>query len=985
MSTPCEQLERFVDGELEPGEAEAFREHLLTCERCQRALSEAVQLELRAERLLTPESATAQVPPPSRARFAPRWGRRRVLAVATGVALAASVLLLVVVSRGPARVPPEVWLAQAPTRGLQARLSDARADHYRPYDVPRSGPVGAGQGAPPPSLEALAALERQGDFRGIAGAWMVRGEWKQAAEYLARATPGPDVDSDEAVVALAEDHPDEALAWTARALRVQPRHAQALWNQGLALRSLGLTLKAAEAFEQVAALGEPGWSEEASRTAVALREETRRRQEAWKAFVDEGRALVEQGTALSAARVAEFPGLARLYLYDALRAAPTRERALDLLSLARQLDGIDGGTHLQEAVQRVAGRDFTVRGPLAASYARLALGQLPPLELPGFLERLRHSPERDLLLGALLFSPTLRASLDEYRALALETGDPWFALLADEQRASAELDQGETARAEARLLEAARRCGEAVRLDYRCGRVQRLLTHVNDLLHRPQEARQHALDALRRATRSHDLALESLLLEDLGQLMTHADKLPLAHAYLEEVLARAPSSDCSFADFVHTTLAMAHLKALDVDGARAEVDLAARCDQPPSLARAAVLADLARQRPEPQDDQVLHKALEAVRAAPTPNPADAALATSFEGRFELEHNPSLGESLLRRAIAQAEQLPETDVNGRKARAYSYTSLLFDAGRRGAYDEALGLFAAELGMTPPARCVLGVAREDERTLVVLRDASGQTQGAYDASRRQPPSENETWIAPAFAQALRPCESVDVLARPPLQGRAELLPPDVAWAYRVGPGSARASSPLAHRLVVTDIEPPEVLRRILPPLPTSAPAEVPTDMTLLSGAEATPSRVLEVMRDATEISIHTHGMIDQGVSEASFLVLSKDDEGHFTLTARDVRKARLTGHPMVLLAACYAGQTTPSLHESFGLPIAFLRAGARGVLAATEQIPDREAALFFEPVLARIREGEAPATVLRDARQAWRAQRGPGWVDKVLLFQ
>ena len=246
-------------------------------------------------------------------------------------------------------------------------------------------------------------------------------------------------------------------------------------------------------------------------------------------------------------------------------------------------------------------------------------------------------------------------------------------------------------------------------------------------------------------------------------------------------------------------------------------------------------------------------------------------------------------------------------------------------------------------------------------------------------------SEEQVPAAMAQALRPCESVEVLARPPLQGRADLLPPDVAWAYRVGPHSTRPSSLPPRKLVVTDIEPPEELRKILPPLPTSAPAELSNDMTLLRGAEATPSRVLEAMTRATEIAIHTHGMIDQGVSDASFLVLSRDDDGRFTLTAREVQEAHLEGHPMVLLAACYAGQTTPSLHESFGLPIAFLHAGARGVLAATEQIPDREAALFFEPVLARIQAGEAPAAVLRDARMAWREQRGPGWVDKVLLFQ
>lgn len=983
MNTLCERLERFVDGELEPAEAEGFREHLLTCESCQAALSQAVQLELRAERLLANEEPRAQVLPLSRANSAQRWGRSRFVAAGAGVAaLAACVLAMVYTSLGTRQVPPEVFLAEASTRSLEARVSDGRADRYRPYDVPRSGSGDSGHRSP--SLEGLATLEHQQDFHGIAAAWMVRGDWKQAAEYLARAAPGPDVDSDLALIALGQDRPDEALALVERALRARPGHPQALWNQGLALRQLGLSLRAAAAFDQVAALSENGWAGEASRIATALREETKRRRGTWESALQVGRAMVEKGTPLSADQVSEAPGVARLYLYDAIRAAPSKEQALGLLPVARQLDGIDSGTYLQDYVQRVASRDFTVRQPLAESYSKLALGLLPPAELPEFLERLRHSPERDILLGALLFSPTLSASLDEYRKLAVETGDPWFALLADEKQALEDLNRGETATAEARLLGAAQRCGESARWDYRCSRIHRLLTDVYDTLHRPLEARKHAVDALRRSQRGHDWSMESLLLEDLGQLMTHADKLPLAHAYLEEFLARTDSTDCAYADFVHTTLAMAHLKALDVTGARAEIELAAKCDRPPSLARAAVVADLARLRPQPGDAEMLRKALETVRTANPPNPGEAALATSFEGRFELERNRTLGQSLLRRAISEAERLPESDVNGRKARAYSYTSLLFDQGQHGEYDAALESFAAELGMAPPSRCVLGVTVEDERTLVVLRDATGKTLGTHDSSRTEPLS-TVTGLVPAeLVQALRPCESVEVLARPPIQGLPGLLPSEVAWAYRVGAGTARPSTLPTRRLIVTGVEPPEELRPVLPRL-EPVDAQPSGDTSVLRGLDATPSRVLDAMGRATEISVHTHGMIDQGISDASFLVLSPEGDGRFTLTAREMEQAHLEGRPMVLLAACYSGQMTSSLHASFGLPIAFIHAGARAVLAATEQIPNSEASLFFDPVLARIRAGEPPAAVLRDARLSWRKERGTPWVEQVLLFE
>jgi hypothetical protein len=40
-----------------------------------------------------------------------------------------------------------------------------------------------------------------------------------------------------------------------------------------------------------------------------------------------------------------------------------------------------------------------------------------------------------------------------------------------------------------------------------------------------------------------------------------------------------------------------------------------------------------------------------------------------------------------------------------------------------------------------------------------------------------------IAPALRDALHGCTEIDVLARPPVQGIAELLPAEVAWSYHL----------------------------------------------------------------------------------------------------------------------------------------------------------------------------------------------------------
>jgi hypothetical protein len=58
----------------------------------------------------------------------------------------------------------------------------------------------------------------------------------------------------------------------------------------------------------------------------------------------------------------------------------------------------------------------------------------------------------------------------------------------------------------------------------------------------------------------------------------------------------------------------------------------------------------------------------------------------------------------------------------------------------------------------------------------------------------------------------------------------------------------------------------------------------------------------------------------------------------------------------------------------------------VLAATVEIPDLEAAAFFNAVRERMRSGKSPAEALRDERVQWlRAGRGTKWLDSVLLFE
>lgn len=139
--------------------------------------------------------------------------------------------------------------------------------------------------------------------------------------------------------------PEDAVLAAAAALASNPGHVQATWNRALALDRLGMPLTAAEAFAAVAALGETGWSQEASDCAAALRSRVERRNAAGKAAREAGARLVAGGM-VDDHTVAAYPGLVRLYFHDAVRAASSAERMRALRPLAAALDAHQGGEHL---------------------------------------------------------------------------------------------------------------------------------------------------------------------------------------------------------------------------------------------------------------------------------------------------------------------------------------------------------------------------------------------------------------------------------------------------------------------------------------------------------------------------------------------------------------------------------------------------------------------------------------------------------------
>ncbi|GMU00380.1 hypothetical protein KH5H1_45000 [Corallococcus caeni] len=910
--------------------------------------------------------------------------KKNLWALALAIPLLAVGVAAVKPRAQPQTVPDTFWADRRAAARIEARLTHPEADRYRSRAPAGGCPVPA----EPMPLGPLARMEAREDWGGIAAAYALEGEWNQAASFLERLPASPERDSDLAAVALARGDHERALRLLDGALAAKPGLTQALWNRALVFREMGLTLRASELFEQVAKRNEQGWGREAHAQALALREATLERQRQWKAAREATMALVDDPKAplpMDAAR--QLPGTVRGVFYEAVRAAPSKERVLALLPLAKELDRVQGGSVLGDYVQRVAKRDFSRRSDLARQYAEtLRAGQAVPEAL---LDRARLSGDEDIYLGALLRTRKgtlshLKDTLERIKRLE----DPWFTYVADRDQAFKEVSDGAWWKAEQRLFGALQRCRENG-LSVRCLELEKRLAIFYYDMQRVTESEQHARVLWAGARQLREWELEFSALEVLSQVARSRNDLGSARAYLEEWMARGPTRSCAWP---HVQLAHLHYLDLRPQDARRELDVAAACaDNPMEPVFGATLAELSRSSSGAHDVEWLSRVTANALAGPVVQAGDRVYADYLEGRFHLDRDRAKGESHLRNAIKEADTLPRGDALGRESWALSYSSLAVDAGRAGEFPKVVELMAAQLGTPVPARCALAASVHAERTVLVALGPQGEVKGHYDDTRKEPfaRADSSRLVPEALRKTLSSCDHVDVLAWAPVFGRTDLLPSDIAWSFRLGRAHGPrpvASAQAARRLVVAGVEAPSLLQ--LPRLPAWTPDAEPGSAppNVLSGSDATPSRVLESMADATEIEIHAHGITDPSISGASLVVLSPEVNGRYALTADVVREQRLKGEPTVFLAACSAGRTTAlQSTEPFSLPAAFIDSGARAVLASTVDIPDA-AGRFFDGVRRRIHAGSPAAVALRDERQAWLARDGrAGWTRSVLLVE
>ncbi|WP_395850889.1 CHAT domain-containing protein [Cystobacter fuscus] len=989
MSTPCDSLQSFADGELSPADSQAFGKHLAGCERCQSELTRLLQLEQLGRRYL---ERHGQVEVPWHSIPRNRW------LVAGAVVLSVAAILLLtprLMGQPTTRAVPELWARQQ--RTLEARVTYPEADTYRPMVQSLMGAANAPRGTEV-SHAVMGQLEDQGDQPQLVAAYLAGGtpDTSRAKQLLDRmrsehkwdANVLCDLGTAHYVDAQAQDDSRrtgelrEALRLFNEVLREAPTHVQARWNRALVYRDLGLPLLA---MEDLAALErtEPDeqWRNEArdkrTRLAGALQ-----RQANWQAADKAGFELISLGVPAlpEALRYVDVP-LMRRDFYHAVRARTSAAEVREFLPLAKKLDEIaGGGTVLEEYVQLTAARDFSVRAPLAAKYARLITGQVAPGEEEALLRTFLASGEDDIVLGALTYVvPHLPQYTQQLVERTRNSNDSWFRVLGLQTEATQEQMQDRYDQAQ-KLLEKALGLCMREQLFYRCIEVEIDLSHVSGWLFHVRDAERHARAGLTMA-RQGQWDKERMLLHTLGNVARMAADFTLGRAYFGEALLMFDGDQKSLRN-IHQDLAHLAIQALELDEARAELDRAMDVGLPLTQHGIEALVDVARTRRSPRDAQAVEKALV---LEPGDTPGQRAYTKFLRGRFLVDVDPIRGRALLEEAIHEAESAALDEVLARHARAYSYTSLIFADAAKSDFAAALERFGSELGLASTGRCVLALTEDTERSLLVARGSEGQLVSSYTPERnaRFNPTSLAGVVPQDMVEALRPCASVDVLARPPLQGRAGLLPPEFAWRYLTRAVSPQPPAGRGLHLVVSEVQYNEQRAdRALTWSPRIAPG---SEVRTLQGLDATPNRVLAAMTDATEIDLATHGKIDQS-SNTAYLLLAPPQDGGDELHENLIRKLRLSGAPLVVLAACEAARGTSALHEYVSLPNAFLAAGARTVLAATHPIPNEDASAFFGAVRERIRRGFSPSVATRDERLMWLSTgKDSDWINSVLVFE
>lgn len=964
--TQCSKVRDYVGGKLSRAERELFHAHLRQCAGCQGEFESLVRAAViaEAERGLWTRiwKLVSHVGGDSQGSLS--------FSLRSAVVLAASLAALFVLLSSPIRN-----VATGTERTNEVRFSRVEADGFRPLKTKFGVSSRSGEAGSDRAFIANVTLRLRGDRAGIATVHLLRNNPEDAVEILESLDQTAENENDRGAAALLLHNPDEALEHLDRALQMRPSFAQAHWNKGLALRDLRASLAAAAAFREAGALGAPEWREEAESRAKQLEETVSELRDGWDKAEAAGRKMLADGTPPPEELLRDHPGILRHYFYHAIRGALSPDVPNKLLSTARILDENTGGTALTDYVERVARADFGVREPLARKYRLVKDNAQHPVK-EELLAEARRTGQTDILFGTLAFSTPTAAHPAELVKLAAEAHDPWLTALAEYQVARSFAAGGRLVEAQQRASTALTECRKN-KVEYRCAYLGVAVAEILNSLYDPANAHKQELANLDHAIRVGEWQFTTWAFENLATSSSMLGAPATARAYLAEVEKRRPPKKCSVARFLAVQRAeLLRTERRFTDASRALLAIP-DCEDgsPVQMSAAETWGDLARVGAADTE-----RALSILEANRKTRPGDSllALADAVEGRLVMDRDRDRAVRLLHEAIRRVDGMRQPDDQAREARAVAFATLIDQAARDARFTDAMALFVKEAGEAPPPDCAVGVSQDTGGIAIAVRGPDGTAHGERQRITSESANKRDVIPRPLLARVEK-CAVVDVFARTPFLGRADLLPPQMAWRYRLAPRREAQPGAPDVRVFVSNVAAPENLDLppvIAPPLPLNRAGLVP-----LTGKHATPSAVLTNAERATVLEIYAHGVVDPGVSEAAHIVLAHDGE-RSALTASDLATKHLRGAPLVLLASCRAATLSPSRLTSFSLPAAFIRAGARAVLASPADVPSDTVAPFFETIRQRVLGGTPPAIALRDARMV--PNTDPG-LRSIVLFE
>jgi cellulose synthase operon protein C len=973
MKTDEEQIQAWLDGTLSDEETEALEQRLAV----EPALAERLHAQLQLKAL---ELEVAALPPSPPLELAPkpmadtaqvvpfrRQSPRLVLAGSVVVAAAAALLVSRLSTTGVADADAAWNLA--PTRSHAFRLAFPAASAHREYAVVRSDNVTA----EPLRLKLLAELEEKAQWHGLGVAQLLRGETATARKTLAKAGHSPEVQSDASAAALADGDTREALRLSSDCLGRSPLPS-CQWNKALALEALGLSTGARALFEAVASGGEAGWSPEARRRAEALKAGDMR-----AAYVEGRRQAADwvlAGISPPASFSSKTPGLARLAAHV-------------VLAMQSDAASVEMASAMLRAAQARPNEAFLSAGqvkgaPLAEGFRRLYLSMLPgevrqfvdargvqvfaAEEKAEFLRAVQATGSAYQKATAMLLGYDIARDPAQFAQAMRGQSDGWYDCGRRLQESVQAFAQNRLTEAEQQLQAATAVCEPYA---YRMTQLEGLLGRVLLTAGRVNESGVLARRALVRAAalNQQDFALYNI--ETVAEGARYEENLELAEAFFSELSLAQPGS-CSMKVRRHESIA----SMLSRRGARqrAREEMKQATCETPSLVGMSVLADLVRNAPEAGDVESFQHAAQGYRKQFAQAGSDLLQVDYYEALTRL---PTRRSEAMEKLEALGSLAQGGDELSKKASGFALSTLAIEHGRAGDWSKVIESMSKLNGVPAPTRCAVAVERDLEYRVVAVVGLNGTSSGAFLQDGEQKPA---TALSPAGFDALKGCARVAMLSGVDTYGMAALLPAQYAWFY-ASPQASRAVATGGSALVVRNVSPVAALN--LPQLESQSGS---VDGVLAEGAAATVDNVLRLLPESNWVEFHTHGIVDAHVAEAAYLVLSPDVKQRYALTAEDIAKLRLHRRPVVLLASCRSALATARHRaNAWSLPVAFARAGARAVIAATGDLPDRAAAQIFQSLRRRMGTGLTAAEALRDERLARAQNLQFQFVNQLVVFE